>query len=126
MESSHQIKGRARLGLSLHDKIGQPLFICSNEASNNNPIEVSGNVQFICEIKKFPITSGKYKISLFIEVEGIVEDWIESGINVEVQDGFFHETSKNTPDGWTEKTVLIDHVWKVSENTSECRSVEAR
>jgi hypothetical protein len=48
---------------------------------------------------------------LFLEIDGVIEDWIQEGLFFEVGNGSFFGTTRNAPDGWDGKSVLVPHRW---------------
>jgi len=119
MDISGQLNkpGVLRAGLTIKDSFGRPLILFANEASVGNPMFLKGDEQLICHVDKFPLTEGEYGISLFLEVDSVIQDWIEDGIFLEVETGLFFDSSRNTPNGWNGKTVLVDNTWYLSSET---------
>ena len=111
--------GMARLGISFKDALGHPLVLFANESSLPEALKVGNGSQLVCRIDKFPLTEGKYGLSLFLEIDGVVEDWIEDSITVEVAAGSFFGTNRNCPNGWEGKSVLVNHSWQVQETLKQ-------
>jgi lipopolysaccharide transport system ATP-binding protein len=58
----------------------------------------------------------KYVLTLFLEVNREVEDWItRTRIELDVVDGDFYGTGRLYPDGWRGKGVLVPHDWIIPE-----------
>ncbi|TVR99362.1 MAG: ABC transporter ATP-binding protein [Rhodospirillales bacterium] len=117
IDGTRSKKGVGRLGLGFADSLGHPLFLCANEASNPEPIWVTMGTIVTCRILRFPLTEGRYQISLFLEVDGIIEDWITENLSVDVRPGSFFGTPSNAPKGWSGKGVLVPNEWFV-----DCRA----
>jgi len=58
-----------------------------------------------------PLSQNNYLLSLFLEVNREVEDWIHQGIELPVVDGDFYGTGRLYPEGWRGKGVLVNHQW---------------
>ena len=104
-----------RVSVSIEDILGHPLFLCdtrtfSSEAQNLLP---SGTLR--CVIPRLPLTQGQYRVSLFLEVNREVEDWLNSVITLHVVDGDFFGSGRQYPKGWEGKCVLVPHSWEVDE-----------
>ncbi|WP_425057143.1 ABC transporter ATP-binding protein [Rhodovulum bhavnagarense] len=112
LKGDPEVRGSARMGITFKDAFGNPLFLLANEASTPSILRVEDGSCVVCRIEKFPLTQGKYSISLFLEVDGVIQDWIEDGLSVEVEAGSFFGTSKNCPSGWEGKAVLVENSWK--------------
>jgi hypothetical protein len=59
-----------------------------------------------------PLSAGRYKIELFLECNGIIEDWLVDHVPIDVADSSFFGTARNLPSGWEGRTVLVDHDWR--------------
>jgi Wzt-like putative exopolysaccharide export protein len=106
----------ARLGITFFDDSNNPLFICANEASSAAALEIGASDTAVCRIKRLPLGAGRYKIGLFLERNGIIEDWLDDLIPINVADGSFFGTPRNLPLGWEGKTVLVENEWRRVSN----------
>jgi lipopolysaccharide transport system ATP-binding protein len=111
-EGSHTDPRPARLGLTLYDALDRPLFICANEASHKGPLLVGAGDTVACRIPRLPLVGGRYKIGLFLERNGVIEDWLQDCIPLDVVDRSFFGAVRNLPVGWQDKIVLVDHEWR--------------
>jgi lipopolysaccharide transport system ATP-binding protein len=102
-------RGSARLVIIFYDAMETPLFVCGNETSFNEPLQIGAGDKVTCRIQRFPLDAGRYKIGLFLERNGVVEDWLQEFIPIDVAEGSFFRASCNLPTGWSHKTVLVDH-----------------
>jgi lipopolysaccharide transport system ATP-binding protein len=100
---------RASIVVSRNDQI---YFNLSTELRHSSPLILShsGYLDFI--IPRLPLSQSNYLLTVFIEADGIVQDWITAAANIRVFDGDFYGTNKNYPQGWQGKCVLIDFDWK--------------
>jgi homopolymeric O-antigen transport system ATP-binding protein len=67
-----------------------------------------------CILDELPLSLGTYYLGPFIEVNGQVQDWLESAATLHVEDGNFFGTGRNYPQGGAGATVLVRHRWQVS------------
>jgi lipopolysaccharide transport system ATP-binding protein len=109
----------ARIGITFYDTYNNPLFTCGNEMSSNEAFLIGAHDRTACRIRRFPLSAGRYKIGLFLERNGIVEDWLDDLISIDVTDGSFFGTARNLPLGWDGKTVLVDHEWRRLDDCDE-------
>ena len=101
---------RYRLGIAFHTDNGAPLFVCSTETSASfPPLDPSGVV--VCRIPRLPLMRGEYTITLFLEVEGVIQDWLEKAFRISVESGDFFGSGKLCPEGWEGNGVLVPHDW---------------
>jgi lipopolysaccharide transport system ATP-binding protein len=108
-------RGPARLGITFCDVMETPLFICANEVSLNHVLQIGAGDIAVCRIRRFPLSAGQYRIGLFLERNGVIEDWLQDSVCFDVVDGSFFGTARNLPIGWEGKTVLVDHEWRRAE-----------
>jgi hypothetical protein len=103
----------SRINIVFYDLTEVPLFLCGSELVSNDPIKVGGGDTIVCRIPRFPLGGGSYKIGLFLERKGEIEDWLrEELISVEVADSTFYGTPRNLPADWEGRLVLVAHDWR--------------
>lgn len=104
-----------RISVAVYDNLGQVLFNCSSELVVSNPITLPSSGVVRCIIPRLPLSQNNYLLSLFLEVNRDIEDWIHQAIELPVVDGDFYGTGRLYPDGWRGKGVLVPHHW-VADN----------
>jgi lipopolysaccharide transport system ATP-binding protein len=90
-------------------KDAQPLVVLSSELTIKKRITLHSKGSFDFIIENLPFSEGYYDLTLFIESDGTILDWLTIGQCIEVVDGDFYGTGINYPTGWQGKTVLIKH-----------------
>jgi lipopolysaccharide transport system ATP-binding protein len=100
-----------RVSVAISDRLGQTLFNCSSELVIQDPIDLPGAGTLRCHIPHLPLSQNQYLLTLFLEVNRQVEDWLLHAIELEVVDGDFYGTGRLYPDGWRGKGVLVPHRW---------------
>ena len=101
----------ARIGIDFYNVDETALFLC-NESAHKDGFLIGAGDKTACRIPRLPLSAGRYKINLFLERNGIVEDWLQDYVSFEVADSSFFGTPRNVPPGWEGKTVLVDHEWR--------------
>ena len=104
-------RGRVRAGLVINDALGRPMIAFASETVSDEAVLVGPGDQLICKIDRLPLTEGRYGIAPFLEVDGVIEDWIQDGLFFDVGGGSFFGTTRNAPNGWNGRAVLVDHTW---------------
>ena len=103
----------SRVGIRFSSMQGTPLFVCSSELFTELRAGAGSTVR--CVIPRLPLSSGTYKLTFFLERGGVIEDWIEDGLDLFVEDGSFFGVAKNTPQGHEGQLVLVDHAWSIDD-----------
>jgi len=102
----------ARVSVSVHSS-GRVYFIGSTELLCDAPLTLPPVGSVDCIFDELPLSLGTYYLNPFLEVNGIVQDWIEGATAFRVEDGNFYGTGRDYPRGWEGKTVLVKHRWSV-------------
>ena len=103
-----------RASVAFHDGLGQVLFNCSSELVIREPVDLPPRGTLRCVIPRLPLSQNQYLLTLFLEVNREVEDWIINAVELDVVDGDFYGTGRLYPDGWRGKGVLVPHRWIMS------------
>jgi lipopolysaccharide transport system ATP-binding protein len=102
-----------RASVTFYDGLGQVLFNCSSELVIRDPLTLSAAGTIRCVIPSLPLSQNQYLLTLFLQVNGEIEDWIQNAIELEVVDGDFYGTGRLYPPGWRGQGVLVPHQWTV-------------
>jgi len=85
------------------------MFVASSEMVRGDEIIISDSGYVDILINNLPLSKGLYFITLYIESNSEILDWVEEAFVFDVIDGDFFGFGKNYPDGWNGNTVLINH-----------------
>lgn len=98
-------------GIAIYGDDGILYSLLGNEFSMGvfNKAQKEGTIT--CSIEKLPIVSGTYFLNLTICQNGIIEDWIQEAVTIEIEDGDFYGTGKLVPT--THRSVLIPNKWSI-------------
>jgi lipopolysaccharide transport system ATP-binding protein len=107
-----------RVSVVFYDGLGQALFNCVSELVIQDPITLPPSGTIRCVIPRLPLSQNQYVLTLFLEVNREIEDWIQNAIEVDVIDGDFYGTGRLYPAGWRGKGVLVPHQWVIESNQS--------
>jgi lipopolysaccharide transport system ATP-binding protein len=101
----------ARLSVVFATSRDVTLFICDTGSVRNNGLKIGSNDVLSLKIPELPLSAGTYRLRLYLERGGIVEDWIKDELEIEVADGDFFGSGQNTPPTWRGQIVLVRHSW---------------
>src|ERR1700691_2695004 len=97
---------------------GKIYCVASTELVSDDGLNLSNEGFIDCIVEELPLSLGTYYLGPFIEVNGEVQDWLESAATLEVEDGNFYGTGRNYPQGGAGATVLVKHRWHVPTKAS--------
>jgi lipopolysaccharide transport system ATP-binding protein len=106
----------SRVSVVFFDGLGQALFNCVSELVIQDPITLPPSGVIRCVIPRLPLSQNQYVLTLFLDVNREVEDWIQNAIEVNVIDGDFYGTGRLYPEGWRGRGVLVPHQWVIESN----------
>ena len=107
-----------RVSVAVEDIFGQPLFVCSTEMVPDAPRQLPPNGVLRCLIPRLPLSQGQYHLTLFLEVNREIQDWLTSSVTLPVVDGDFFGSGRQYPEGWQGKGVLVPHQWEAGQQPS--------
>jgi lipopolysaccharide transport system ATP-binding protein len=93
---------------------GKTFFLASTELHTDDSLTLAPQGFIDMVVDELPLSLGSYYLGPFIEVNGIIQDWLDSAALLHVEDGNFYGTGKDYPAGWAGRTVLVRHRWEVS------------
>jgi lipopolysaccharide transport system ATP-binding protein len=104
----------ARVSVVFSTNRGITLFICDTGSADEGSIRIGRNEVLKLRIPELPLSAGTYRLRLYLERGGIIEDWIKDDLEIEVADGNFFGSGQNTPQSWQGQVVLVRHSWDVT------------
>jgi len=103
----------SRASVVFFDGLGQALFNCVTDLVIHDPITLPPSGTIRCVVPRLPLSQNQYVLTLFLQVNREIEDWIHNAIELNVIDGDFYGTGRLYPEGWRGKGVLVPHSWTV-------------
>jgi lipopolysaccharide transport system ATP-binding protein len=103
----------ARVSVCFATNRGTELFICDTETAQKGSIRIGRDDALRVRIQELPLSAGTYRLRLYLERGGIIEDWISDDLEVEVADGNFFGSGRNTPIGYEGEIVLVHNSWEL-------------
>jgi lipopolysaccharide transport system ATP-binding protein len=107
-------RDRYRVSVGVETALGQRLFICSTEIAHREMPTLPESGTLRCCIPRLPLSQGHYYLTLFAELSGQTEDWLQAAVPVDVIDGDFFGSGRQYPVGGEGRAVLVPHEWCVS------------
>lgn len=104
-----------RVSIAFKSMMGNLLFVCSTEMTINNSLDLPNKGKIICEIDKFPLSNGSYRIDLFSEINHEIQDWIIDYSIIDVIGGQFLGGLRDLPVALEGTAVIIPHKWQITK-----------
>ncbi len=112
----------SRASVAVENLLGQPLFVCSTEMISKEVINLPPTGVIRCVVPRLPLTAGRYRLTLFLEVNKETQDVLPSVASFTVIDADFYGTGRQHAEGWKGKCVLVPHLWSFSSNDQLIRA----
>jgi len=105
-----EILKNCRASLAFKTLSGEILFTCATDLVRTETINLNSEGVIKCHLENLPLNKGKYLLTIFLQVNGKIEDWINDVLVLEVDTGDFYGTGATQfySEG---KGVLVKHSW---------------
>lgn len=102
------------IAIAFENKLGKKVSHLNNEITNQifEKILPNSNGSFILNIDRFPFVVGVYNLIVYVEINGIVADWIKNAAIIEVENGDFYNTGKMIPS--SEGDFVFDYNFSIA------------
>jgi len=102
------------IAIAYINSLGVQLTMLGTEFSNVNSLKLKQGINKIsCIIKKNPLVSGLYGLTLFCKNKNGIQDWIINAFQFEVTKGDYYGTNKNLDN--EQSIFLMDYFWQNEE-----------
>ena len=101
--------GSVRVGLAVYGALVEPIFQCVNDLTGDLFTELATEGMFTCTIPRLPLAPGHYTVSVYVEIDGRIADWVQHAAVLEVLQGDFFGTGRLPSD--SHGRFYVDHSW---------------
>jgi lipopolysaccharide transport system ATP-binding protein len=92
----------------------RPYFLLSTDLVDTKQLDLQGDGYIDFVIPKLPLSASTYQVTVYLESNRLIQDWVLDAWEISVADGDFYGTGRNYPsDSWRGATVLINHGWEL-------------
>ena len=99
------------VAFNLQEQIGDAIVNCNTTDVGQDLVLVPQEGVFVCEINKFPLRAGRYVGNLDCRIQGLLADWIQGALIVEIAAGDYYGTGKLN----SQSKVYLPQVWDVRD-----------
>ncbi len=108
---ARQASRNVYVAFNLQEQIGDAIVNCNTTDVGQDLVLVPQEGVFVCEINKFPLRAGRYVGNLDCRIQGVLADWIQGAIIVEIAAGDYYGTGKLN----SQSKVYLPQVWDVRD-----------
>lgn len=103
--------GMKNVGISvgIFTSRGEGAIYLSSDMSGSLLPEIPANGSLVCRFDRASLLPGSYSMNVYCTVNGIVADWIQDAVTIDVDEGDFFGTGRLPPEGYG--TVAASHSW---------------
>jgi lipopolysaccharide transport system ATP-binding protein len=97
--TEHELRN-IQISLGIDTEIGQRVTLWDTELINSPILSLGpGETSVRVIVSRFPLNEGRYSLTMFSTVNGIVSDWIKQGAFFDVEAGNYYGTGRLPPPG---------------------------
>ena len=97
------------IGLSFYTHLGQFVMVLNNQMANRAFESLPSAGRLYCHVPRFPLMSGRFKVTCNLLVNGLWADQIENALTVDVEAGDFFGTGISN--AWGRQGVYVPQTW---------------
>jgi lipopolysaccharide transport system ATP-binding protein len=101
------------IAIDIFEQAGQCMISLCNVMVGTEFQSLPEQGRLCCRVERFPLSPGRYPITLFCRVNGDVADWIQQAVVLPVEPGDFFGTGRLPPP--THGGVLVLQNWYAEE-----------
>jgi lipopolysaccharide transport system ATP-binding protein len=103
--------GELSISIAVEGPLGEPIFVCANRVTGDSLVAATSEGELCCEIPALPLLPGRYSLTFYAEVNGVVADWVRNAMYFDVFDADVFGTGRLPPT--THGRMLVDHSWSI-------------
>jgi lipopolysaccharide transport system ATP-binding protein len=114
---------RIRISLTFYDTLDQRIMHLDSKLLGADLPEAPTDGELVCEIPRVHLAPGRYRIELWLQSAGELQDWVSDAGRIDVIDGNFFGTGKALADGF--QVAVMDFRWISRDARQEVPSLAA-
>ena len=108
---AESVLSNVMVGVGINGILGEPLGLCSTRMTGQDLERVPRRGVFVCEIPRLPLVPDRYSLNVYVEVNGIVADWVQDAHTFDVAESDFFGSGQLPSK--THGRFVLDHSWSV-------------
>jgi lipopolysaccharide transport system ATP-binding protein len=102
------------VGISINGILGEPVGQCSTKITGQDMKSVPKRGVFVCAFPRLPLIPDRYSLNVYIEVNGLVADWVQDAHTFDVVESDFFGSGQLPLK--THGRYVFDHSWSLEED----------
>jgi lipopolysaccharide transport system ATP-binding protein len=107
------------VSMGIEGPLGEPVFHCSTRTTGQVLHADSRTGELVCSIPRLPLLPGRYSLSVYAEVNGVLADWVRNALFFDVFEADVFGSGQLPPT--THGCVFAEHSWSVASTAPVLR-----
>jgi homopolymeric O-antigen transport system ATP-binding protein len=103
--------GDVMASFSVEGPLGEPVCVCSSRVTGDSLPTDAGGGDLICELPGLPLLAGRYSLTVYMEMNGVLADWVRNALYFDVFEADVFGSGQLPPT--THGRVVIPHRWSL-------------
>jgi lipopolysaccharide transport system ATP-binding protein len=99
------------VSIAVDGPLGEPVFFCSNRVTGELLVAHDLDGELVCDLPSLPLLPGRYSLTLYVEVNGVLADWVRNAMYFDVFEADVFGSGRLPPS--THGRVVVAHSWSV-------------
>jgi homopolymeric O-antigen transport system ATP-binding protein len=110
---TNEVGREVTISAAIEGPLGEPVFLCSSRVSGDLLIadELSGDL--LCDLPDLALLPGRYSLTFYVEVNGVVADWVRNAIFFDVFESDVFGSGQLPPPSYGR--TFVAHSWSVGK-----------
>ena len=99
------------VSIAIDGPLGEPVFFCSSRVTGDLLIADDLSGDLVCELPDLALLPGRYSLTFYVEVNGVLADWVRNALYFEVFEADVFGSGQLPPTSYGR--VFVQHSWSV-------------
>ena len=100
------------VSIAVDGPLGEPVFFCSNRVTGELLVARDLEGELVCDLPALPLLPGRYSLTLYVEVNGVLADWVRNAMYFDVFEADVFGSGRLPPT--THGRVVVAHSWRIT------------
>ncbi len=101
------------VSVAVDGPLGEPVFFCSSRLTGDLLVADRMSGDLVCELPELALLPGRYSLTFYVEVNGLVADWVRNAMYFDVIESDVFGTGQLPPPSYGR--IVVPHRWSVRQ-----------